>query len=247
MKLNGDRLRSLRAQKGLSQGDLAKMSDVHPKTIYRAENGSPVDQETAAFIADALGVPAQSLRNEDAPAHSDTAGEVIHLPCRSGRRLVEKMTEVFNFTFELDVEPTGANVDAVEAFQEVLKHMLRDPRNAEAHREGRQTDLRLAAEAQDAIAALTEHGLIAYLGVFSSYQELDRVLMNDGDYHAPGRIALDCVLHAHVVISEQDVSHLRRVHDAHIENQDPSVLEGGTAIFRGWRVQDWPDAAFNVD
>lgn len=69
MKLNGDRLRSLRAQTCPSQGDLAKMSDVHPKTIYRAENGSPVDQETAAFIADALGVPAKSLRNEDAPAH----------------------------------------------------------------------------------------------------------------------------------------------------------------------------------
>lgn len=83
------------------------------------------------------------------------------------------MTEVFNFTFELDVEPTGANVDAVRRFKEVLKHMLRDPRNAEAHREGR-GHLRLAAEAQDAIAALTEHGLIAYLGVFSSYQELDR-------------------------------------------------------------------------
>jgi len=38
MTLNGDRLRALRTQKGLSQGDLAKMSDVHPKTIYRAEN-----------------------------------------------------------------------------------------------------------------------------------------------------------------------------------------------------------------
>ncbi|MBB1492844.1 MULTISPECIES: helix-turn-helix domain-containing protein [unclassified Paracoccus (in: a-proteobacteria)] len=168
MTLNGNKLRALRAQKGLSQKELAQMSAVNPKTIYRAEKGSPVDQETAEFIAEALGVSARLLRGDDAPARSDALGEVIHLPCRSGRRLVEKMTGVYNFTFEVDVEPSGANIDAIGAFEELLKHILRDPRNAEVQTEGRQTDLRLAAKAQDTIAALAEHGLNAYLGVYSS-------------------------------------------------------------------------------
>lgn len=65
----GEKIRTVRQKKGLSQIDLAKAADIYQKNISRYENGT-TDPSASALkkIADALGVTADYLlsdTNED--------------------------------------------------------------------------------------------------------------------------------------------------------------------------------------
>ncbi|MFK3852301.1 helix-turn-helix transcriptional regulator [Agrobacterium pusense] len=92
MALDGEKVKQLRLAKGLSQERLALLCNVNKRTVQRVETGAPVALETAAFIAEALNVPALSLRAlqqvQTNPAQRVT-GEVILVPVNSGRRIVD--------------------------------------------------------------------------------------------------------------------------------------------------------------
>ena len=58
-------LRAWRADKGMTQWDLAHASDVARNTILRAEAGAPVNVRTMAKLAKALGISVHDLRHTD--------------------------------------------------------------------------------------------------------------------------------------------------------------------------------------
>lgn len=68
-------LRSWRADKGLTQQELADKADVTRGTILRAESGKPVNVVTLAKLARALGTTPHDLRFTDpATRQTQTAG-----------------------------------------------------------------------------------------------------------------------------------------------------------------------------
>ncbi|MDF2235664.1 helix-turn-helix transcriptional regulator [Albimonas sp. CAU 1670] len=92
MALDGEKLRRIRQSKGISQEKLALMASVNKRTIQRAERGESVAVETAAFIAEAIGVPAASLRGSQMELferEQKSPDEVVLVPTNSGRRIVD--------------------------------------------------------------------------------------------------------------------------------------------------------------
>ena len=62
VKIDGEKLRNLRIDKGYSQEKLAALSNVNRRTIQRAEASNAIAVETLSFIADALDVDISNLR-----------------------------------------------------------------------------------------------------------------------------------------------------------------------------------------
>jgi len=64
------RLREWRTRRLLSQRSLAKLADVAPASVVRAEKGEPIHFQTAKRLADALKVEPEELVGADALAQS---------------------------------------------------------------------------------------------------------------------------------------------------------------------------------
>jgi len=88
MQLDGDLIRRHRVAQGMTQAQLAKDSGYDTRTIQRAEAGTPVLNQAAACIAQALEVSLDRLipRQEDlsAVADGDRKYEVVLLPAHRG-------------------------------------------------------------------------------------------------------------------------------------------------------------------
>ena len=91
MQLDGDIIRCHRITLGMTQAQLAKKSGYGTRTIQRAESGTPVANQAAATIAQALEISLDRIipQQEDlfGTSDADQKPEVILLSCLSGRDL----------------------------------------------------------------------------------------------------------------------------------------------------------------
>ena len=62
----GSKIRQLRTEKAWTQEELASLAEVSPRTVQRAEEGQ-MSAETLKAIANAFGVPVESISVEQAP------------------------------------------------------------------------------------------------------------------------------------------------------------------------------------
>lgn len=67
MRIDGTRLRDLRAARQWSQEQLAKLSGLNPRTIQRLEAGARVSTESLRALAAVFDVPAPSLLDGEPP------------------------------------------------------------------------------------------------------------------------------------------------------------------------------------
>src|SRR5450432_1443835 len=108
----GDRLRALREEKKLSQGEIEKRTGLLRCYISRVENGHTVPSiETIEKFARALEVPLYQLfyDGEEPPALSKiikrkSAGEIAWGATGKEARLIEKFRQVLSRTSESDRE-----------------------------------------------------------------------------------------------------------------------------------------------
>lgn len=70
----GRRRAALRVERGLTQAQLAAAAGVSSAPISRAENGSPVDEDTVRKLAAALGIEARDYF--EPPAYATPAAPV---------------------------------------------------------------------------------------------------------------------------------------------------------------------------
>ncbi len=103
----GDRLRTLREQKNLSQGDIEKRTGLLRCYISRVENGHTVPSiETLEKISRALGIPLYQLFYEGKNPAAIPKVKTIKAPSwgRSGKeaRLLSKFRRIFSRTDESD-------------------------------------------------------------------------------------------------------------------------------------------------
>lgn len=122
----------LRANLAMTQEKLAQMSKVHPRTVQRAEAGHPINLETLADLAAALGVPAESILARKEPEEAgDTSDMWTNTTVRrvaSGRELLENLRKARLGALEYEIEPTSQNLPVLKRTIEALQpHMPRHP------------------------------------------------------------------------------------------------------------------------
>lgn len=233
MSVDGEKLRTLRLQKGMSQEKLAMMSNLNKRTIQRAENGQPVALESLAFIADTLEVQPATLRSAqielfeaiDAPATSRD-GEVILVPATRGSRLVNTLRGVFGATFEYDAEPTDENLEALQEIAAVLNGSWVNPWEAPFESGADMSDtelLQLQAKANKSLASLASSGVRVFLGTYPTWAQIPQFDMDEGHMYIKSGIPEQKVQSAIVIVSAEPVSHLARMPKDHADTQEAAI------------------------
>ncbi|HVB33287.1 MAG TPA: helix-turn-helix transcriptional regulator [Patescibacteria group bacterium] len=106
----GDRLRALREQKGLSQGQIEKRTGLLRCYISRVENGHTVPSiDTVEKLAKALEIPLFQIfcDDEEVPVLSQLPGRLTEAQVAEGRtpeqrRFLRRMAELFDLLSEDD-------------------------------------------------------------------------------------------------------------------------------------------------
>ncbi|MEL7258850.1 MAG: helix-turn-helix transcriptional regulator [Pseudomonadota bacterium] len=222
MTVDGQKLRNLRQNKGMSQEKLGLLSNLNKRTIQRAENGAPVALESIAFIADALEVKPEDLRGRQLElfegAGSDIkarSGEVILVPVTRGSRLVNTLRSAFMAEFAYEVEATKDTLTLMERIIAVFHGAWKNPwepptdwRYPEEPSDAAM--LRLQAEANEVIPSLADNGMRVFMGTYSSYQQTPYYNVDEGLMLVSRNQPKNLVTMALIIVSDSSAGHLSR-------------------------------------
>lgn len=153
MMTTGERIKTLRAARALTQEDLAGIAGLGLATIQRAERGLSVSAATMASLAAAFDVRAQELTADEAAP--DTQPFVPLQPITTGRQLLSllRTAERLDFGFvELDDLDQAA---LIEAF-----HDFCQPVGPERIPPGPLAQVKEEIAARDLLVAMAGRGLI---------------------------------------------------------------------------------------
>ena len=223
MALDGEKLRKLRTSKGMSQEKLAILANVNKRTIQRAENGDHIALETAAFIAEAVGVSAASLRGiqrELVAPDTTEWNEVILVPTNSGRRMVDALRTSFEAEITFDVEPTKDNIGPLAQLATLLEPFKPEPWEIpQAQYDPSQADvLQKQAEVNALLPSLVEMGINVFLGSYPASRQIPRYDMDEGCMYIRETFSYESAQITLLVVSDTSASHLmRKPEDMHIE------------------------------
>ncbi len=213
--IDGEKLRRLRQAKGYSQEKLAILCDVNKRTVQRAESNEPIALETAAFIAEAIGVTPVALRlvrDELLDEEKKAWNDVVLVPISSGRRIVDALRLSFDASISYDVEPTKANIDPLGTLASLLEPFAPDPwRPYYEQPEWSQAEvLTKQAEVNEVLPTLAEMGITVFLATYTAARQAPLYNMDEGHMYIPRNAQHEQQQIALVVISDTASSHLMR-------------------------------------
>lgn len=215
MALDGEKLRRLRLSKGMSQEKLAAMANVNKRTVQRAEEGVAIALESAAFIADALGVAVlsvQSARQQEVVTEGPSDAVVL-VPATSGRKIIDALRQSFEAEVTYDVEPTKANLGPLAALASILERFIPDPWAVPHDR----TDWAAAevlenqASVNELLPVLAGMGINVFLGSYTAARKPVFYNMDEGHMYEPRNAKFGPEPFAYVVVSDTSASHLLRL------------------------------------
>ena len=226
MALDGEKLRNIRTSKGMSQEKLAAMANVNKRTIQRAENGAPIALETAAFIAEAIGVTPLSLRAAQLEIFSSDKkawNEVVLVPVNSGRRIVDALRTAFDGNIKYDVEPTNENIDPLAKLADLLERFIPAPWEIPGaqYNPDQATVLKTQAEINSTISDLLEMGINVYLGTYPASRQLPLYDWEEGCMYIKNETPFESALVSLVVVSDTTSGHLMRKPDDFYDDEVP--------------------------
>lgn len=226
--IDGNKLRELRIQKGVSQEKLGLLTNLNKRTIQRAEQGHAVSLETIAFIADALEVDPKTLRAPQLELFEATKdakplgqGEVVLVPVTKGSRLINSLRQAFKAHFEYQAEPTDSNLPLLEEFAEVINTAWVDPwqpPDAIWERAAATSDtevLRLQAKANRLLPQLADAGIKVFVASYESWQQIPKFDMDEGFMSVRTRQPKEKVSNVILVVTDEDSTHLTRAPEDH--------------------------------
>lgn len=226
MALDGERLRNIRTSKGISQEKLALMANVNKRTIQRAEKGAPIALETAAFIAEAVGVTPLSLRAaqlEIFEPDKKAWNEVVLVPVNSGRRIVDALRTAFEGDVNYDVEPTTENIEPLAKLASLLEPFKPAPWEIPPNQydPDQATILKKQAELNALIPSLLEMGINIYLGTYPASRQMPRYDFDEGCMYIKTTFPFESAPVALVVVTDTISSHLMRKPDDFYDAEIP--------------------------
>lgn len=174
--IDGQKMKSARARRALTQESLAHQARVNVRTVQRAENGMPLRHETLADIAAVLGVPPAGLirpapTKEDEvlaaeAAQSETSGHVLRR-VETGESVVQALERAVMSDLSCHADPTPAVMDVLRGAIRHIESLMRDPWDEEVAAPLR---FQSVIDRLEAVAALNGHladlereGLALYL------------------------------------------------------------------------------------
>lgn len=132
MKLDPNRLREHRNDKGLKQEALAQDVGCDLRTIQRAEAGENIKRHTALRISHVLDVPINRLsvpemENRVEDEQKSLTGCVEMVSCTSGRQLLQQVRGCHFLHREFDFDPTSKHRQAITRLGAFLDKNWIDP------------------------------------------------------------------------------------------------------------------------
>lgn len=131
MKLDPDRLREFRHDKGLKQASLAHDVGCDLRTIQRAEAGERIKRHIALKVSQVLDVPINRLSMPEAgdvPENGEKiAGGVELVSCTSGRQLLHQVRGCYFLHREFDFDPVAKHRHAIKRLGAFLDEHWIDP------------------------------------------------------------------------------------------------------------------------
>lgn len=232
MALDGEKLKRLRVNKGMSQEKLAAMCNVNKRTIQRAERGDPVSLDTAAFIAEAVDAPLASLRSTqlelfDPAAKPKQWDQIVLVPVHSGKRIIDTLRKSFEADIEIEVEPTKEILAPLKRVVDLLEKFRPNPwengfeRRARNQEHGQSFVLEQQAELNEALPDLQGFGASVFLATYTIDQQVPNIDSDTYEAYVTSETPFQKVTKAAVLISDTNASHLTRtVRDAHDPTND---------------------------
>ena len=219
MQLDGDLIRRHRVTLGMTQAQLAKKSGYDTRTIQRAEAGTPVLNQAAATIAQALEVSLDRIipRQENLfeLPQADQKPEVILLPCPSGKELHRHLNKTDFLTIERDFEPRAEHRAAVKQLGALIDEVWEDPMAPKWPNPTQEEIFEQMIVAGEAIEELGKLGLRLMLGVYT-VQQLPITYDEFGDFNGFADNGSYCDYSSLIVCLTDDVEPtLRRKPDDH--------------------------------
>lgn len=222
MALDGEKLRKIRTSKGISQEKLALLANVNRRTVQRAEKGEPIALETAAFIAEAVGVAPASLRGSQLELFEPKEkawDEVILVPVSSGRRVIDAIRTSFKAEITYDVEPDQENVEILARLATLLERFEPDPWNPPSPPSHVEI-LRGQAEANEILAGLSAIGVSVFLATYIAWEKVPLWDGDTGGWYVMTNTPKSDVPFTLITVSDSSSSHLMRKPDNMSYSQD---------------------------
>ena len=134
MTIDGNKLRELRVQKGMSQEKLGLLTNLNKRTIQCTEQGQSIALETLAFIPGALEIDPKAISarrfetfEPDNSLAKEGRGEVVLVPVTEGARLINALRKAYKAKFEYQAKPTEDNLAMLEELAGVFNTAWIDP------------------------------------------------------------------------------------------------------------------------
>ena len=132
---NGEKIRRLRAEAGMTQEKLAIMSNVNSRTVQRAEKNAALQLETLASFAATLKVTVNDLVQDGASANTADGpttepkerNAVVLRHVVSGKSLLDVICNSFSGKIVCNAEPTTKNINILSALVEKLEKLIPVP------------------------------------------------------------------------------------------------------------------------
>jgi len=203
------------------------MSNVNKRTIQRAEKSEPIALETAAFIAEALGVPPLSIRSiqmELFETSKKEANEVILVPVTSGRRIIDTLRNSFETELTFDVEPSQENVKPLAVLASLLELFKTDQwaNPYDKYDPNYSEILEKQAEVNMILPILSDQGVTVFLATYTAISQIPSYDRDEGHMYVTDRSPFKEVQNTLIVVSDSTSSHLvQKPKDLYIEGDIP--------------------------
>ena len=175
---NGQKIRQLRAERGMTQEKLAIMSKVNSRTVQRAERNAALRLENIADLATALNVTIKDITQDDASSHTvdeptlepKEHNAVVLRRVVSGKSLLDIICNSFSGRIFCNAEPTSTNIDIISALVEKLEKLIADLTEIPFEK----TTVTLANRLREAVtlsaelAELEKAGISVYAGTYTA-------------------------------------------------------------------------------
>jgi transcriptional regulator with XRE-family HTH domain len=172
----------------MTQEKLAAMCKINHRTVQRAERGDPLQLDTLASLAAAMGVTVGDLtltdgdpEQTDRPETSESNAVVLRR-IKSGMALIDLVYSSFSGKLYCAAEPTEKNIDALTDMVERIEKLIANPWESPLEAEG----LTLAQRLREALAItarlaeLEKLGVAVFAGTYTARAQVPRFDVDEG-------------------------------------------------------------------